>query len=78
MGHREDDLKAQLLERNDEFRRLYDEHRDCDERLHEYSRKSFLSSEEQFEERKLKKQKLMLKDRMEVMKSRYSNEPAET
>lgn len=76
MGHREDDLKVRLLENSDEFRKLHDEHRGCDERLHEFTRKAHLSSDEQMEERSLKKQKLMLKDRMELMKSRFANELA--
>ena len=73
-----DELRARLLAENDEFRKLHDEHRGCDERLHEFSRKAFLSGDEQIEERKLKKQKLLLKDRMESMKTRYQSELAGT
>lgn len=76
MVQKEDELKARLLAENDEFRKLHAEHRGCDERLHEFSRKAFLSGDEQIEERKLKKQKLMLKDRMETLKSRYESQLA--
>ena len=50
MVQNNDELRARLLAENDEFKKLHDEHRGCDERLHEFSRKAFLSGDEQIEE----------------------------
>jgi uncharacterized protein YdcH (DUF465 family) len=50
-----------------EFRRLHDEHRHHEERLQVLAAKSRLSEDEEIEEKRLKKQKLALKDRMEAI-----------
>ena len=50
-----------------EFRRLHDEHHDHEQRLQALAAKSRLSEEEEFEEKRLKKEKLLLKDRMEAI-----------
>jgi uncharacterized protein YdcH (DUF465 family) len=56
------------LETNDpEFRRLHDEHRHHEERLQVLAAKARLSEDEEIEEKRLKKQKLALKDRMEAI-----------
>jgi uncharacterized protein YdcH (DUF465 family) len=60
-----DDLKAELIKTDDEFRRLYDEHQDYEKRLHEINQKSLLSQEDEIEEKKIKLHKLTLKDHME-------------
>jgi uncharacterized protein YdcH (DUF465 family) len=65
------ELKTQLLQNDDEFRQLAAKHRDLEERLHELSRKQYLSDPEQLEESTLKKRKLQLKDRMEGILRRY-------
>jgi uncharacterized protein YdcH (DUF465 family) len=54
-----------LLESNDEYRQLAAKHHELDDRLHELTEKHYLSDDEQFEEVRLKKKKLLLKDRME-------------
>lgn len=59
------DLKHLLLETNDEYRQLAAKHHELDGRLHELTSKHYLSDDEQFEEIRLKKKKLLLKDRME-------------
>ncbi len=59
------DSKHLLLETNDEYRQLASKHHELDDRLHELTSKHYLTDDEQFEEVKLKKQKLHLKDRME-------------
>jgi uncharacterized protein YdcH (DUF465 family) len=48
-----------------EYRRLHDEHRSHEERLQVLAAKSRLSEDEEIEEKRLKKEKLLLKDRME-------------
>lgn len=50
-----------------EFRRLHEEHRFHEERLLVLAAKSRLSDEEELEEKRLKKEKLSLKDRMEAI-----------
>ena len=56
------------LDANDpEFRRLHDEHRHHEERLQVLAAKARLSEDEEIEEKRLKKQKLALKDRMEAI-----------
>ncbi len=49
------------------FRRLQEKHREYDRRLRELQSQRYLSDEEKFEEVRLKKMKLALKDEMEAM-----------
>ena len=62
-----EDLKHLLIETNQEFRELASKHHSLDDRLHELEAKHYLSDSEQFEEISLKKRKLQLKDRMELI-----------
>ena len=66
-----EDLKHLLIETNPEFRELASKHHTLDDRLHELEAKQYLSNDEQFEEIKLKKRKLHLKDQMENMLRNY-------
>ena len=59
-----DALKEDLLATDEEFRRLHAEHQDCERRLSELAQKSLLSQQDEIEEKKLKRHKLSLKDRM--------------
>lgn len=60
-----DELKAELIKTDDEFRRLYEEHQAYEGRLQEINQKSLLSQEDEIEEKKIKLHKLALKDHME-------------
>jgi uncharacterized protein YdcH (DUF465 family) len=60
-------LKELLLSENEDFRKLHEQHQDCEKRLEILQIKSFLSEQEKLEERELKKQKLALKDKMYLM-----------
>ena len=62
-----DDLKAELIQTDDDFRRLYEEHQEFERRLQELNHKTLLSQDDEVEEKKIKLHKLMLKDRMEQM-----------
>jgi uncharacterized protein YdcH (DUF465 family) len=62
-----DALARELLETDGEFRRLYDDHQECERRLDELNAKSLLSQDDEIEEKKLKIHKLALKDRMEQL-----------
>ena len=66
-----EDLKHLLIETNPEFRELASKHHSLDSRLHELESRQFLSDAEQFEEINLKKRKLHLKDRMEMIIREY-------
>lgn len=59
-------VKQELLRTNDDFRRLYEEHQECEERLTHLVHKSLPSQEDEAEEKRLKIHKLALKDRMEA------------
>ena len=50
-----------------EYRRLHDAHQDHETRLQTLAGKHQLSEEEEIEEKRLKKEKLVLKDRMEAI-----------
>jgi uncharacterized protein YdcH (DUF465 family) len=63
MSH--DELKEELLHTDDEYRRLYEEHKDCERRLAEINTKTLLAQDDEIEEKKIKLHKLTLKDRME-------------
>jgi uncharacterized protein YdcH (DUF465 family) len=65
MNDRHPDVSA--VTESEEFGRLSEKHRKCDARLAELRARLFLTEEEKVEEVVLKKQKLMLKDRMEAL-----------
>jgi uncharacterized protein YdcH (DUF465 family) len=60
------ELRAQMAEQDTEYRRLLEEHRKRVQRLEELTRKGWLTTEEEQEEKRLKKEKLQLKDQMEA------------
>jgi uncharacterized protein YdcH (DUF465 family) len=62
----EDDLKDELIQSDDEFRRLYQEHQECEQRLEALDTHS-LSPENDIEVKRIKLHKLALKDRMYVL-----------
>ncbi|MEP7306694.1 MAG: YdcH family protein [Acidobacteriota bacterium] len=64
----------ELLQTDEEFHSLSDQHRQLDDRIHELTSKPYLSEPEQLEEVTLKKQKLQLKDRMEDILRRRQRE----
>jgi uncharacterized protein YdcH (DUF465 family) len=58
-------LREQLEQQDPEYRRLVEEHRARERRLKELTHKGWLTTDEEQEERRLKKEKLRLKDQME-------------
>ncbi|HRV07055.1 MAG TPA: YdcH family protein [Acidobacteriota bacterium] len=67
--------KEYLLEHDEEFRKLFEEHQQWERRLAELIQKPFLTSDEQLEEVRIKKRKLFLKDRMQwLINSRQSQQ----
>lgn len=62
-----DPVKQELLESNDDFRSLFEEHQQCKERLETLRHKSLLSEDDEMEIKRIKLHKLSLKDRMEAL-----------
>ena len=60
-------VKESLLQENEEYRRLEEQHHGYEQRLAALGEKAVLSDDEQVEEITLKKKKLQLKDRMEAI-----------
>jgi len=63
--HKHHEVREELIQTDDEFRRLYQEHQDRERRLDELHRCHSTSAQEEIELKALKIQKLHLKDRME-------------
>ena len=60
-----DEIKQELSTSHEEFKSLLNEHHEHERRLAELASKTYLSLVEEIEEKRLKKEKLNLKDRME-------------
>ena len=67
----EDQIRQTLFDQNAEFRRLYEEHSRCENQLELILKQPYVSSEDFIEEATLKKQKLRLKDQMEIIVARH-------
>jgi uncharacterized protein YdcH (DUF465 family) len=65
MNDQAHDLKALLLQTDEDFQQLAAKHHELDKQLHQLTAKPYLSEPEQLEEITLKKRKLQIKDRME-------------
>lgn len=70
METRDQDLIARLLDQDEEFKKLYSEHQELEERIEELLRRP-PSTEIHFEIENLKKQKLIGKDKMELILTKY-------
>lgn len=71
MENTQEELKKHLMQSDEEYRRLYDEHHRYHEKLEALEAKSHLTPEEEVEEHRLKKLKLQLKDQMNQIINRY-------
>ncbi len=69
-----DELKAHLMETDDEFRRLAAQHCEYKKQLEALSARSYLTPEQQVEETRIKKLKLKLKDQMQEIVDRYRHQ----
>jgi len=67
----QDELKAHLMQTDEDFRRLVDQHSDYAHKLEELESRPHLSDQEQIEEVRMKKLKLNAKDQIELRLSRY-------
>ena len=71
-----DEIKAQLMATDEQFRRLAEQHSEYARQLEELGARPHLSDQDQVEETRLKKLKLRLKDQMLEMMSRYRTQHA--
>jgi uncharacterized protein YdcH (DUF465 family) len=71
MENTQEDLKAHLMQTDEEFRRLAEQHSQYHRELEALDAKGHLTLQEEAEEHRLKKLKLHLKDQMNEMLSRY-------
>ena len=68
------EVKNFLLQSDQQFRQLAEQHHELDDRLHQLIEKHYLSTTEQFEQVTLKKKKLALKDQMESIVREYKRQ----
>jgi uncharacterized protein YdcH (DUF465 family) len=67
-----DSIHRELFNNNPIFRELVETHQTYEQRLHELTELHYPNDEEQIEEVKIKKKKLVLKDEIYSMISEYS------
>ena len=68
------EVKNFLLQSDQQFRQLAEQHHQLDDRLHQLIEQHYLSATEQFEQVTLKKKKLALKDQMESIVREYKRQ----
>ena len=70
----QEELRAHLMETNEEFRKLAGQHSEYARKLEMLEALPHLTYDEQVEETRLKKMKLRLKDQMEAIASQYRSQ----
>jgi uncharacterized protein YdcH (DUF465 family) len=68
------EVKNFLLQSDQQFRQLAEQHHELDDRLHQLIEKHYLSTTEQYEQVTLKRRKLALKDQMETIVREYTRQ----
>lgn len=68
---RDEEIIEILKRDNEEFRKLYEEHRHLDNLLNELNRRHYLTAEEEIEKKRMQKEKLYKKDKMAEMIRQY-------
>ncbi len=68
---KEKELIAKYAAQDEELRKLVEEHRALDEKLEEYHRRPYLTSEEEVEKKKIQVRKLALKDQIMAIVEKY-------
>ena len=71
MEQHNEELKAHLMATDQQFRTLAEEHARFHKQLEQLEAKAHLTSEDEAEEIRLKKQKLRLKDQMNAIVARH-------
>lgn len=70
-NHTQEDYKAHLLATNEQFRSLAEQHAQLKRQIEAIESKPHVTSTDELEEQRLKKQKLRLKDQMNAIIAQY-------
>lgn len=70
----QEELKAHLMATNEDFQQLAQQHSEYAQKLDALEALPHLTQEQEFEETRLKKLKLRLKDQMEAIVSQYRSQ----
>jgi hypothetical protein len=68
-----EELVERVKRENEEFRRLLEEHRALDRKVEEFSKRRFLTPEQEVERQRLKKEKLQKKDKLVAILREYQS-----
>ncbi len=71
---KENEIKKIMLKKNKEFKKVFNEHQNCEKELEKFNKKSYLTEKERVQEKNLKKKKLMLKDKMYFLMAQFKKE----
>jgi uncharacterized protein YdcH (DUF465 family) len=71
---KEEEIVEALKNENEDFKRLYSEHRDMDTQLSELNKKTHLSPEDEVEVLRIKKEKLKKKDKIADIVRQYKKQ----
>ena len=74
MMMKEEEIKEHLISADPEFRRLVEEHKSYEGKLHDLHSRHHMTEHDHLEEIRLKKMKLQLKDQMNSMIQKFRNE----
>ncbi len=74
MERREEELIRQHLDHDIQLKSLYEEHLELKRKLETYRTKPYLTTDEEMEEKRIRKLKLASKDRMMAILGRYQHE----
>ena len=72
---KDEEVTKRLLDENEEFRQLKEEHNWFHRKVEDLDKKSFLTPTERQQREELKKKKLALKDKMEAIMAAYRRRP---
>ncbi len=68
------EVKKHLFETDMKFRKLAEKHLEYERQLQELIEKQYFNLQDQFQEKMIKKKKLVVKDQMQMLISRYQLE----
>ncbi|MCD6319047.1 MAG: DUF465 domain-containing protein [Candidatus Desulfofervidaceae bacterium] len=71
------DLINKLKDKDEELRKLWEEHLELEKKIEEYHKRIYLTPEEEVEKNRLKKIKLAGKDRLHAILNKYRKEMGE-
>ncbi|MEW6261694.1 MAG: DUF465 domain-containing protein [Thermodesulfobacteriota bacterium] len=71
MEKRDEELISRLINQDEELRALVEAHQVYERRLEEFQKRPYLTTEEAIEKKRLQKEKLAGKDRIEAILARH-------